>query len=60
PRALLESKCKQNYNQQGVYFFFAYIRFNDDKSVVTNFSYEDIISATLDLIMYSNNHKKFC
>lgn len=35
-----------------------HIRFNDDKSVVTNFSYEDIISATLDLIMYSNNPQK--
>ena len=35
-----------------------HIRFNDDKSVVTNFYYEDIISATLDLIMYSNNPQK--
>ena len=35
-----------------------HIRFNDDKSIVTNFSYEDIISATLDLIMYSNNPQK--
>ena len=29
PRALSESKCKQNYNQQGVGSFFAYIRYSN-------------------------------
>ena len=29
PRALSESKCKQNYNQQGVCFSFAYIRYSN-------------------------------
>ena len=29
PRALSESKCKQNYNQQGVDFFFAYSRYSN-------------------------------